>query len=203
MMNLHDAPASRRGVVVHCLVMKSAIRSMTLFASFLLVATLVTGCAARIAHKIATSGDKTEAASTPEQALRAANSQLYVAINLVLAGNPDMIDNVWSQKDDVTNFGPFGGRIAGWKAVDAQFKKEAAMKMGGTVVCEDLTVTVGADMGFTTCVEVGNHLNLNGKPEQVRFRSTNVFRLEKGEWKLVHHHTDPAPVMQAAAAPKG
>ena len=139
---------------------------------------------------------------TPEQALRAANSQLYLAINMVLAGNAEMIDNVWSQKPDVSDFGPSGDRIVGWKAVEAQFKKEAAMKMGGTLVCEDLTVTVGADMGYTTCMEVGSNQVIDGKPVNLRFRATNVFRLEKGEWKLVHHHTDPAPAMQAKPATK-
>jgi len=185
--------------------MKSSTRSIALFASSILVGSLLAGCAARMVHKLATSGDKdqTSEKTTPEQALRAANSQLYLAINLVLAGNADMIDNVWSQKPDVTDFGPTADRIVGWKAVEAQFKKEAAMKMGGTLVCEDLTVTVGEDMGFTTCMEVGTNQVIDGKPVNLRFRSTNVFRLEKGEWKLVHHHTDPSPALQAKSATKG
>ncbi len=190
-------------IVVVSRSMNRSIRSITLFACSLIAATLVTGCAARVVHKIATSGDKKDEKTTPEQALRAANSQLYLAINMVLAGNAEMMDNVWSQKPDVSDFGPSADRIVGWKSVEAQFKKEAAMKMGGTLVCEDLTVTVGADMGFTTCMEVGSNQVIDGQPVNLRFRATNVFRLEKGEWKLVHHHTDPAPAMQAKPASKG
>lgn len=189
-------------IVVASFSMKLPSRAITLFACSILAATLFTGCAARMVHKIATSGDKTDEKTTPEQALRAANSELYLAINMVLAGNAEMMDNVWSQKPDVSDFGPSADRIVGWKAVEAQFKKEAAMKMGGTLVCEDLTVTVGADMGFTTCMEVGSNQVIDGKPVNLRFRATNVFRLEKGEWKLVHHHTDPAPAMQAKPATK-
>ena len=66
--------------------MKLPTRAITLFACSILAATLFTGCAARMVHKLATSGDKTDEKTTPEQALRAANSELYLAINMVLAG---------------------------------------------------------------------------------------------------------------------
>ena len=32
----------------------------------------------------------------------------------------------------------------------------------------------------------------------VSHRDTNIFQLEQGEWKMVHHHTDISPQLQKA-----
>lgn len=93
----------------------------------------------------------------------------------------------------MTNLGPFGGRLTGWEAVSAQFQKEAAMKWAGRVVCQDLVAFAGKDLGYTICVERGEGLSVDGNPVIVNHRATKVFRLEDGQWKLVHHHTDLAP----------
>jgi ketosteroid isomerase-like protein len=37
---------------------------------------------------------------------------------------------------------------------------------------------------------VGENMTADGKPVEVRFRATNIFRKEQGGWKMVHHHTD-------------
>ena len=52
--------------------------------------------------------------------------------------------------------------------------------------------------GYTVCVEQGENMSADGKPVVVRFRATNVFRLIKGEWKMVHHHTDISSQLEAA-----
>lgn len=71
------------------------------------------------------------------------------------------------------------------------------MKMGGTVACEGLRVVEGPDYGITTCTEVGRGMMIDGKPAELRFRSTNVFRKEGDCWRMVHHHTDRAAPMEA------
>jgi len=178
--------------------MKIPSHIVTFLAGALLVSAVVPGCAAMAVRRIANAGEsKAEPATmTPQQALEAANTQFYVALNKMLAGDATEVDKCWSHTAGVTNFGPFGKCDNGWQAVSTEFAKEAGMKMGGNVRTEAVVVTVGADMGYATCVEVGN-MNINGESVEVRFRSTNVYRLERGEWKLVHHHTDPSPTMQA------
>jgi len=139
----------------------------------------------------------------PEDALKAANAKFYSSINTMLTtGNTDSFSNVWSHRDSASNFGPSGARQIGWKEIDAQFKREGAMKMGGNVTCEDMVVIVDTDgdMGYITCVEVGNNMTIDGKSNQVKFRSTNIYRMEDGKWKLVHHHTDFAPVLKESAS---
>ena len=142
-------------------------------------------------------------AIAPEDALKAANAKFYSSINTMLTtGNADSFSDVWSHRDSASNFGPSGGRQVGWKAIDAEFKREGAMKMGGNVTCEDMVVTVDTDgdTGYITCVEVGNNMTIDGKSNQVTFRSTNIYRMEDGKWKLVHHHTDVAPVMKESTS---
>ena len=34
---------------------------------------------------------------------------------------------------------------------------------------------------------------LAGEPIEFEHRVTNVYRLEDGQWKMVHHHTDTSP----------
>lgn len=139
-----------------------------------------------------------------EQGVRDANGRFYEALNEMFIGNLEPMNAIWSHTEDVTDLGPFGGdRLAGWNAVSTEFKKEAAMKLGGKVVCKDLLVHAGTDMGYTVCVEEGENMSADGKPVIVKFRATNIFRLENGQWKLVHHHTDlSTPLQQATTGDK-
>jgi ketosteroid isomerase-like protein len=141
-------------------------------------------------------GQKNAAASDKE--LREANVQFYAALNAMFTGDLAPMNAIWSHRDDVTNMGPFGGRLTGWEAVGTEFKREAGMKFGGRVVCKDLIVQVGGDMGYTVCVEHGEHMSAEGKPVAVNHRATNIFRCENGQWKLVHHHTDLSPQLEQA-----
>ncbi len=136
--------------------------------------------------------------SEAEKELRAANDQFYAALNAMFVGELAPMNAIWSHRNDVTIMGPFGGRLTGWAAVEAEFKKEAGMKLGGHVACKDVFVQVGGDMGYSVCVEEGQNMSADDKPVVVFFRATNVFRLENGQWKLVHHHTDISQQLQAA-----
>jgi ketosteroid isomerase-like protein len=133
-----------------------------------------------------------------EQSLSLANAQLYAALNAMFIGNLDSMNAIWAHDSDITDLGPFGGRLLGWDAVYAEFKKEADMKLGGKIICKDLVVHAGTDMGYTACTEVGENMSADGKPVTVSHRATNIFRLENGQWKLVHHHTDLSPQLQQA-----
>ncbi len=136
--------------------------------------------------------------SNDEEGLRAANARFYAALNAMFTGDLAPMGAIWSHQSDVTNLGPFGDRLVGWDAVGAEFKKEAGMKLGGRVVCKDPIVHAGKDLGYIVCLEQGESMSADGKPVVVSFRATNIFRLEDGQWKLVHHHTDLSPQLQQA-----
>lgn len=133
--------------------------------------------------------------------LKIANNDFYAALNSNFAGDTGPLEKIWSHGEDVSDQGPFGARLDGWKAVHEQFIKEAAMKLGGKVEYKSLIIRSGTDMGYTACIEEGVNMSADGKPVVVRFRATNIFRLEKGAWKMVHHHTDlSAPLQEATGS---
>ncbi len=98
--------------------------------------------------------------------------------------------------------GPFGNRSVGWEQVRGEFEREAQMKMGGKVEPRGVLVHADGDLGYIVCIEHGENLSPAGKPVGVDIRSTSVFRLEGGEWKTVHHHTDVAPGLKASDSGK-
>jgi ketosteroid isomerase-like protein len=122
--------------------------------------------------------------------VRAANNAFYAALNEMFVGNITPMEAVWSHESDVSQLGPMGGRIVGWDAVGKEWRREAALKLGGKVVAENMQVVAGPCMGYTVTEEVGENMTADGKPVEVRFRATNIFRKEQGGWKMVHHHTD-------------
>jgi len=125
--------------------------------------------------------------------VRVANDQFYAALNAMFTGELEPMNAIWSHSDDISNQGPFGSRMDGWQAVGAQFKKEAAMQLGGRVACKNLIVQAGRDIAYTVCEEHGENMTAAGKPVKVSHRATNVFRREEGQWRLIHHHTDLSP----------
>jgi len=137
-----------------------------------------------------------------EESLRAANDQFYDALNAMFTGELQPMDNIWSHGDDVTQLGPFGDCIKGWSDVGAEWQREAQLKLGGKVECKDLLLFPGKEIGFTVCTEEGQNMSANGRPVYVKFRATNIFRLENGQWKLVHHHTDLSTPLQEATLPE-
>jgi ketosteroid isomerase-like protein len=139
-----------------------------------------------------------EQTTEAEKALRAANDQFYAALNAVFTGEIAPMNAIWAHRDDVTIMDPFGGRLTGWEAVGGEFKKVAAMKIGGHIACKDLVVHVGGDMGYTVCIEQGENMGTDGKPVVVSHGVTNIFRRINDRWKMVHHHTDLAPKLEAA-----
>ena len=133
-----------------------------------------------------------------ENDLVKANEQFYTALNLMFTGNLEPMNAIWAHDSKITNMGPFGSCLTGWEAVGAEFRREAGMKLGGKVVCNDLHVYSGPDMGYTVCVEIGENMSAEGKPVAVRHRATNIFQLQNGTWKLIHHHTDLSPQLEKA-----
>ena len=122
--------------------------------------------------------------------VRDASDAFYAALNQMFLGNIAPMDAVWSHEADVSQLGPMGGRVAGWDAVDQEWRLVASLKLGGKVVAKNMQVVAGPCMGYTVTEEVGENMAADGKPVKVYFRATNIFRKEKDAWKMVHHHTD-------------
>jgi len=130
--------------------------------------------------------------------LTEANNQFYAGLNEMFNGNIEPLNDLWSHTNSITYMGPFGGSLNGWNEVSKEFNKVAAMKLGGEISCNNLHVYTGTELGYTTCVEEGENIGLDGKPISVSHRATNIFQLENGKWRLIHHHTDISSQLEKA-----
>jgi ketosteroid isomerase-like protein len=179
--------------------------SITAFAAIVGSSSIVlsSGCAARVVAMQGAqehSSEEAPAQATTFATMADANKGFYSALNQMCAGNAVPMDSVWAHTTDVSDFGPDGEMHVGWEAVRAQFQKEAAMKLSGTVTCENVHSIMGDTFGVVTCIEVGKGMMVDGKPADLRFRATNVYRKDTHGWKMVHHHTDPSAPMEASAS---
>jgi hypothetical protein len=80
-----------------------------------------------------------------------ANNQLYDGLNEMFTGNLEPLNNLWSHTASITYMGPFGGCLKGLEEVSKEFKKVAAMKLGGKITCKEMNVYAGTDLGYISC----------------------------------------------------
>ncbi|MBK1859545.1 YybH family protein [Cerasicoccus arenae] len=133
--------------------------------------------------------------NTEENSILAANDQFYAALNAMFKGEVEPMNTVWSHADDATYMGPDGVYVVGWKGIGAEWKKQADYKLGGTVEPADIHTIPGHMLAVVQNYEIGQNLDKDGNKLEVKIRATNVFRKEKGEWKMISHHVDLLPFL--------
>ena len=106
------------------------------------------------------------------------------------------MQQVWSHADDVTYMGPLGGIETGWDEVSAIWQHQADLTLGGYIEPSEIHITIGDNLAFVECYEVGGNLESSGKPMNISIRATSLFRKENGDWKMIGHHTDPIPGLE-------
>jgi ketosteroid isomerase-like protein len=127
-----------------------------------------------------------------EQGARKAIERLHTAMNAVTSGDVTAIKALYSHRDDVTAFFGWGGYEKGWDAVSKRWDWAGAQfRSGVPVTYENLTTVVTPEMVVTTDIETFR-VRLEGmdRPTEWSNRATHVFRLEDGEWRLVHRHAN-------------
>ncbi|MFM8809452.1 MAG: YybH family protein [Chthoniobacterales bacterium] len=134
------------------------------------------------------------AAESNTAAGRAASDQFYTALNKLFTGDMAPMEALWSHRKDVTYMGPGGGFRVGWDAVRKDWASQAAMKMGGSIKPEQVKITAGSDLATVSNMEVGS-VTIQGKKKAISLRATSIYRKEKGQWKMIGHHTDLIPRM--------
>ncbi len=97
-----------------------------------------------------------------------------------------------SKGAETTFFDPFGGCHRGGDTVCAVFARNATMFASGDYEVELLQAAADDSVGYTVAIQRG-HARLAGasEPVELALRVTEIFRCERGEWRLVHRHADP------------
>ena len=130
-------------------------------------------------------------AQSSPQSFAAAVVRLHAALAKVADGDVSAIKALYSHSDDATSFYGWGGYEKGWDAVSQRWDWAGRQFQGGTVSHQNVTTVVAADLAFTTDIETFK-VRMAGmdQPTQWSNRVTHVFRLEDGEWRLLHRHAN-------------
>jgi NAD(P)H-dependent FMN reductase/ketosteroid isomerase-like protein len=112
--------------------------------------------------------------------------------NTYIGGSPDALLKLAVCHDPATFFSPRGENVEGAMAVRAAHEAGAkAFAPGSEGHFEILQSGASGQLGFWTGIQHAT-VRFAGKPEPVTMalRTTEVFRLEGGDWKLCHRHAD-------------
>jgi ketosteroid isomerase-like protein len=109
-------------------------------------------------------------------------------------GDPVLWKANASQGDDVTIMGAWGAAEVGWDEAGPRYDWAAArfLESGAQVNVEYLASGVSGDLAYTIANERSEALIVGQEQlAPMALRVTHLFRLEDGEWKLIHRHADP------------
>ena len=107
---------------------------------------------------------------------------------------------LWSNRDDVTISGGFGGTIEkGWKNVGKRLDWAATQFSKGTNKIDRLVAIAEGNLAYLVQLEhIAFTVPATGAAGTRDFRVTMVFRREAGKWKIVHRHADGSLTKQGS-----
>jgi ketosteroid isomerase-like protein len=139
---------------------------------------------------------------TPVDDLRETIEKTADALNHVASGDPEPYKALWSQRQDVTLFGGFGGYALGWDQVSQNTDWAASLFRGAkSYGVEMLVEGASGDLGYTISIERGE-VRVEGRDDYAPLvvRVTHIYRREEGVWKIIHRHGDPVAERTEASA---
>lgn len=114
------------------------------------------------------------------------------ASNDYIRGDAESLAAILTDQDPATFMPPGGAVLEGAVAArTAQIEGAAAFGAGSTGHFEVLNSASSEDLAFWTGWQIAT-MDIAGhdRPVSMALRTTEVFRREHGEWKLVHRHAD-------------
>ena len=131
---------------------------------------------------------------TIESAIEASHG----ALASILMGDQSGYLALFSEAEDVTLGNPFGPFGKGRKSVEERLAIAASKYRDGRVTSVEF-ISQYVSEGLACVVEVeSGEAKIAGSEnmDQLSVRVTSVFRLEEGNWKLVHRHAEPLQTPQ-------
>lgn len=116
-------------------------------------------------------------------ALLFANDAFYVAFS---NGDYQAMESLWSKSPHITCIHPGWDTLLGSEEVMDSWQTIIENSERMNITCFHASAHVLGDVGYVTCYE-----NTNG----VMLAATNIFSMEDGGWKMVHHQSGPAPAL--------
>jgi ketosteroid isomerase-like protein len=104
-------------------------------------------------------------------------------------GHPDPLLELWSRADDVSIMAAVNGYQVGFEHVSSLLRWASTSQHFDGWSAENLVTVEGSDIACT--VEVEHYLlTIDGEDKGMTLRATQIYRLEDGEWKIIHRHGD-------------
>ena len=122
-------------------------------------------------------------------------------INGILRGDPKPLCELWSRGEDVTFYGPDGGRLNGWEAVRAALEGMALQKFGGRVTRTEQRFIVTPELAYVLALQRCEGIKFGEKLLTHDVRTITIYRLERSEWKVIHYQVDVVPEMKEFVKP--
>jgi len=119
--------------------------------------------------------------------------QYHQAADHFSRGNAELVNALFSHRDDVTLANPFGPSVRGWRQVSEALDSASSRFRDGKVTSfESIAQYLAPELACILEVERW-HAKVGGRDEMATFdlRVTSTFRREDDTWKLVHRHADP------------
>jgi len=119
--------------------------------------------------------------------------QSHKALGLFAKGDPEPMKELFSHLDNVTLANPFGPAALGWNQVAETMERAASHYLEGEAIgFQRISEYATANLAYIVEVEEWRS-KVGGADEISAFslRVTTIFRLEDGDWRIVHRHADP------------
>jgi ketosteroid isomerase-like protein len=127
-----------------------------------------------------------------ESAVLLANASFYRAFS---EGDQQAMSELWAARASVACFHPGSPLLLGRDAVLKSWQQILGQRPAFKLRCDVATVALFEGTAIVFCYEGGE-----GQPSHLA--ATNVFVLEDGGWRMVHHHagplSDPIPEPRSA-----
>ena len=119
--------------------------------------------------------------------------QYHRALDALVQGDPEPVQQLFSRRDDVTLANPLGPAVRGWSQVaEATARAASQIREGEPVAFEIISEYATEDLAYNLELEKVRAKNVvTGEFGDISLRVTTIYRREDGEWKIVHRHADP------------
>ncbi len=130
-----------------------------------------------------------------ESTVQSLVNQFYAAYNQVANGDPEPMLALWSHAPYVSAMHTLGDSELGWEKVEAEWRRVSGTMTRGEIAFEQFQEHGSGDVAYVVGIETGA-IEVNEQVVEFRIRVTNIFELQDGTWKVIHHHGDAIPAME-------
>jgi|HubBroStandDraft_6_1064221.scaffolds.fasta_scaffold26587_3 ketosteroid isomerase-like protein len=131
-----------------------------------------------------------------ESKIQETNTEFYKALE---SQSVDRMERVWMHEAWVSCVHPGWDMILGWDGVREAWQKIFDGNQKMRVSPDDVNVRSSGDVAWVTCIE-NITVFQEGRFDSMQAIATNIYLNMDDDWKLIHHHASPIPVVMADTA---